>query len=131
MMVCELFGDRLCANWESREDALALAGQQTLALFQERSAKTAILVLRHTLSLSVYSPAIPTTCLSLHSPCFCSDTVVLEHSVAADQSLSEGHCTLLMQPMSLLCPDPFSSMFQTTAGIEHTAIEKLDCIAPI
>jgi hypothetical protein len=59
MMVCELFGDRLCANWESREDALGLAGQQTLALFQERSAKTAILVLRHTLSLSVYSLVYP------------------------------------------------------------------------
>jgi hypothetical protein len=75
--------------------------------------------------------SIPTTCLCLHSVCFCSDTVALEQCIAVDQSSSEGHCTLFMQPMSLLCPDPSSSMFQTTAGIAHTAIEKLDCIAPI
>jgi hypothetical protein len=49
---------------------------------------------------STCDPSIPTTCLSLHSACFCSDTVVLEQCIAVDQSSSEGHCTLFMQPMS-------------------------------
>jgi hypothetical protein len=29
MMVCELFGDRLCANWESREDARSRGAADT------------------------------------------------------------------------------------------------------
>jgi hypothetical protein len=38
----------------------------------------------------------------LHSACLCLlDTVVLEQCVVVDQSLSEGHCTLFMQSMSL------------------------------
>jgi hypothetical protein len=66
----------------------------------------------------------------LHSACRCLlDTVVLEQCVVVDQSLSEGHCTLFMQSMSLLCPDPSSLLFQTKADIIHTAIEKLYSIA--
>lgn len=38
-------------------------------------------------------------------------------------SLSEGHRVLFMQPISRLCPDPSSLLFQTKLVITHTAIE--------